>query len=185
MNEDRSRSLLARLMLRYSLLHTQHGEQLLYEWRRNEYNKPFIPGWYEFSISHAGEWVLFAYSDERIGVDVELCADMDYEQLYVCFHRQEQLYIRTAVNPQQAFYNIWVKKEAILKATGTGITNGLDTFSCVENAVIYGDVEWTFYSLALTQEYIAYLCSSKAGQHITLTELSIASLISNNHFPGH
>ncbi|PZN73142.1 MAG: 4-phosphopantetheinyl transferase [Candidatus Methylumidiphilus alinenensis] len=87
-----------------------------------------------FNVSHTGNFGLIAFaSDTALGVDVERrrpMTDMDgiAER---CFSAGELAHWR-ALPPDrclQAFFDYWCFKEAFVKATGQGITLGLE--SCV------------------------------------------------------
>ncbi len=43
----------------------------------------------------------------------------------------------------EAFARLWTAKEAVLKARGTGLVGGLDTFAVVEGRVEADDGPWT------------------------------------------
>jgi 4'-phosphopantetheinyl transferase len=165
-DSDRKLSLLARRMLCQSLREKEQFE-LIKGYSRDTSNKPYIPGWINFSISHSGEIVLFAESDHSVGVDVEQINQMDYEELATFFHEDERAYILEQ-NVQNRFYEIWTKKEAVLKAIGIGIVNGLNYFSCINESVIVNDKEWYFYELHVGTTYKAYVCTDVRSERILL-----------------
>ena len=67
-----------------------------------------------------------------------------------------------------AFYNIWTRKDAYIKARGDGITGGLDTFSVTlgaEAALLRSDegraevARWQLATLDSEPGYVAALCA--------------------------
>lgn len=80
----------------------------------------------KLNVSHSGEWVLLATSkDKEVGVDVELArTDLEvFDIARTVFTEQELALLREA--PEQArsrFFRIWARKEAVLKAWGTGFS---------------------------------------------------------------
>jgi 4'-phosphopantetheinyl transferase len=75
------------------------------------------------SISHSGDLVAVALTAGRpVGVDVEAIGRRDYEPLLtrVCAVAERQ-HVHTA----RDFYTVWTRKEAVLKATGTGLRTPL------------------------------------------------------------
>jgi len=78
--------------------------------------KPHAQGLPEFSIAHAGSWVLCALASEgAVGVDVEpLVARHSLPRWSQVFDVQERAAARTA----RAALAIWTAKEAALKAAG-------------------------------------------------------------------
>ena len=75
------------------------------------------------SISHSGDLVAVAITSAGpVGVDVEFIGASSYPEILasVCT-REEQQFVHTAVD----FYSYWVRKEAVLKATGEGLNRAM------------------------------------------------------------
>lgn len=98
----------------------------------NAYGKPYLANAsLFFNISHSGDCLLIAVSDfDSIGVDIELiksrrnllglakrCFSVD--ELNFWFDLPEDV-------RGQMFYQLWVRKEAFVKAVGRGIALGLE-----------------------------------------------------------
>ncbi|HXB96921.1 MAG TPA: 4'-phosphopantetheinyl transferase superfamily protein [bacterium] len=83
-----------------------------------------------FSVSGSGGWVLAAFSQEEVGVDLE-CEREDLAQEAVAerhFSEDEMAWWQAQVGPaerRRAFLKIWTRKEALLKLRGVGLA-GLD-----------------------------------------------------------
>lgn len=87
-----------------------------------------------FNVSHSGDFGLIALAlDTELGVDVERIRAMTYMDGMAerCFADCELAWWKALPEGQQqaAFYEFWSCKEAFVKATGEGITLGLD--ACV------------------------------------------------------
>jgi 4'-phosphopantetheinyl transferase len=86
-------------------------------------------GW-EVSISHSGEWVVLALAREvPVGVDVERVSDSrDLDGLagYTLAESEHEVW-RSLPDEDRvgAFFGYWARKEALLKATGLGLSGGL------------------------------------------------------------
>ena len=98
--------------------------------------KPFLPGREDlhFNLSHSGRWVVIAWSDRPVGIDVET-VQMDESKESLArrfFHQDEQDYLFYADGQERGhrFFEIWTKKESYLKYLGTGIDRPLNSF-CV------------------------------------------------------
>lgn len=65
------------------------------------------------SISHADGWTLVALADGQVGVDIELPGSLTESQIAAHLAPSEQ-----AADPTRT----WVRKEAVLKAEGVGLT---------------------------------------------------------------
>jgi 4'-phosphopantetheinyl transferase len=123
---DRVRFAVARSVLREIL-----GERLACDpaqlgFATGAYGRPSLAAHPDvsFNVSHSGERVLIALSTVRtVGVDIELAnPSVDWRPLIdlVCAP-EEARHILGA----RDFYRCWTAKEALLKATGVGIGEGL------------------------------------------------------------
>lgn len=86
-------------------------------------------GW-EISVSHSGEWIVLALArGVPVGVDVERVSESrDLEGLagYTLSATERQAWERlSAADRVGAFFRYWARKEALLKATGLGLSGGL------------------------------------------------------------
>ena len=84
-----------------------------------------------FSISHAGNVVVLAFGDRPSGVDVEYVKRADMKVAKRFFGQEEYEYIlgRAEAERPDAFCRIWTGKEAVVKASGRGLSMPLDSFS--------------------------------------------------------
>lgn len=106
------------------------------------HGKPYVDGQRSiyFSLSHSGDYVLLAISEEEIGADIQLRKDVDFSKIGKHFMTQQEY--ETWVNQdkdlqKELFYQIWAGKEAYLKLTGEGMTAGFQTvWLDVEKATI-------------------------------------------------
>jgi 4'-phosphopantetheinyl transferase len=111
-----SQSLLG-LALACRLLSSASGRQVEpRELRYTRNGKPHASGLPQFSIAHAGAWVLCAMSSEgAVGVDIEpLAARAALPRWLTVFDDQERAVARST----RAALSIWTTKEAALKAAG-------------------------------------------------------------------
>jgi 4'-phosphopantetheinyl transferase len=93
------------------------------------FGKPRLPGegLPHFNMSHSGEWALIGVcADAPIGVDIEVPRDMsDLESLAQRNFSAAEFEAMLAVDPArrlQAFLRCWTRKEACLKAVGSGLS---------------------------------------------------------------
>lgn len=86
------------------------------------------PGGPEFSLSHGGGYVAVALASSVVGVDVEpLPRKSTLSDVVEMLHPRERQEIQLARTSGQAaaFARIWTRKEAYLKALGTGLSRNL------------------------------------------------------------
>ncbi|ASU86281.1 4-phosphopantetheinyl transferase [Nocardiopsis gilva YIM 90087] len=86
----------------------------------------------EISISHSGDRVVLAVADGiELGVDVEAVAEgRDIDGLASYTLTGDELAVWRALPAAQrtpGFFRYWARKEALLKATGDGLSGGLGT----------------------------------------------------------
>lgn len=127
---DRARLAGAGWLLRYAL--SQEGIPVYaQQFTTSPDGKPMlVNGSLDFSLSHSGEWVLCAVSAKRVGVDVELprCTLATARRF---FAPEEVAMVEALPKSAQvdALLRLWTAKEAFTKALGTGLKQGLGSFS--------------------------------------------------------
>ena len=85
-----------------------------------------------FNISHSGKWVVGAFSDKEVGIDVELIREPNYEVAKRFYSDIEIANLNAISNPElkkDYFFTLWTLKESYLKAIGTGLTKSLSSFT--------------------------------------------------------
>lgn len=126
--EDALRCLVSGALLRDALGCTD------YKVAQSPWGKPCIPArpGFHFNLSHSGRWVVLAWADEEIGVDVEEIP-RDAEKAALArryFTADEQSFVfASADGIARRFTEIWTKKESYLKYLGTGLSKSLKSFS--------------------------------------------------------
>jgi len=103
------------------------------EFERGKFGKPSLKNnpALHFNDSHSGELALFAFTTLcPIGVDIECLRPIpEFENIaaqYFCSREIELMRLLPPEKRMAAFYSCWTGKEAYLKATGEGISEGLD-----------------------------------------------------------
>jgi len=114
----------------------------------------------EFNVSHSEQYILIAITlDNSVGVDVEkINAKIDFESLSArFFSNKENKFLRNLEESKKlgAFYNIWTRKEAFIKATGKGMAYGLDNFSVCSDSEITSKIDIE-YQEALEEKWFSF-----------------------------
>ena len=133
----------------------------------------------EFNISHSGSTALLAFARGRaVGVDVEhIRADFDHAAIarrFFSSDEQRQLSGLPASERYLGFFRCWTRKEAYIKAVGTGLSLPLDQFDVSlkpgdKNALLAtrpGSAEaarWSLQEIPVGDGYIAALCVEGHG----------------------
>ena len=102
-----------------------------------EYGKPALsPARHQsdlqFNVSHSGDLSMLAFCHgRRVGIDVEQIRTVpEAESIAARYFAPAECALLTSTpghRYQETFFQIWTRKEAALKATGDGITHGLNT----------------------------------------------------------
>ena len=132
---DKKLSAGAELLLNIALskYYPQIKTPAMYQFGKNK--KPCIAGFSDvhFNMSHAGSVAVCAVADTEVGVDIELSGRMSEGVINKYFTDSEKQFLKS--NPDLSFAYIWTRKEAAVKADGTGLSIGLDSFSAVGDIV--------------------------------------------------
>jgi 4'-phosphopantetheinyl transferase len=88
----------------------------------------------DFNLSHSGDIALIGLArDTRIGVDVEVHRPLpDALRIARAHFAADEVAALSALSPQRreaAFFGLWTRKEAVVKALGAGLSLPLDRFS--------------------------------------------------------
>jgi 4'-phosphopantetheinyl transferase len=135
---DRDRHVIGRALARIVLAHLLDVTPGCVRFRYNEFGKPYLDcgensPWLRFSLSHSGDLVLMAIAAGReIGVDVErVREDVAVDCIAARFFSvRERAELASLPSDQRAdaFFSCWSRKEAFIKAKGTGLFLPLDGF---------------------------------------------------------
>ncbi|MDN7183618.1 4'-phosphopantetheinyl transferase superfamily protein [Caballeronia sp. SEWSISQ10-4 2] len=131
-NQDRFRFAATRAALRALLSKRTGKPEDTLRFSLGQYGKPVLDGHPQisFNVTHSGQHALIAVSDSRrVGVDVEVIdPSIRWRELLdlVCSGVEQQTVVSSSKDSQpQLFFRCWTAKEALLKAAGVGLTEGL------------------------------------------------------------
>lgn len=170
-HEDRRLKLFGKMIVRkYQTV--LNGKFSWSNWLTTGEGKPWYKGGKEFNISHSGDFVAVAFSDEKVGLDIEKCTEFDIDAITDYLHEDEKKYIHAAKNVSDAFFTVWTRKEAYLKAKGIGIVQGLNKENCLQYCVETSE-KWFLTSLAMIPNYKLAICSKTKQVNIEKRELNL------------
>jgi len=135
---DRNRFIVGRGVLRTILARYLATDPSRLEFSYGSYGKPSLTDMrgsapLDFNLAHSQDLALCAVtSHRRIGIDVEMIRPIaDAENIAARFFSARECAVFLALaEPERlsAFFRCWTRKEAFLKATGAGLSMGLDQF---------------------------------------------------------
>ncbi|MBE0638778.1 MAG: 4'-phosphopantetheinyl transferase superfamily protein [Bacteroidales bacterium] len=103
----------------------------------NDHNKPFLKNRQNlhFNVSHSGSWIVAAFSEKIVGIDIERVKKANLEVAHRYFSEEEVFFLDQIEESakDEWFFKFWTIKESYLKAVGTGLTRPLSSFAVVFN----------------------------------------------------
>lgn len=179
--EDRQRFIYARALLRVltGSYTRQNSKQVRFTKDAN--NKPVLvgnTGW-QMNVSHSGGWILLAVGKVSLGVDVEqIQPQFSFNDiLTTSFSLAEQAYVGAGPDSRRRFYQVWTRKEALVKATGNGMDDyfsqvpALDGLHRTESRIIGGIGDWQVRGFPISADYlgaVAYQATVETPKFYTL-----------------
>jgi len=109
----------------------------------DEFGKPRASSGVCFNLSHSGDWAALVLGETEVGCDIEQIKQVNPFRLgKVVYTEQELMSIENSADRQGRFFELWTKKEALLKCMGNGFHRAAKTVdvcgdSFVENGKVY------------------------------------------------
>ena len=133
-----------------------------------------------FNLSDSADRVIIAIATSPVGIDVELInPKFSYHAiLNNNFSLDEAAYINFA-NSFKRFFLLWTRKEAILKATGIGLTDhlkiipSLDGQYAIDGALLSTVNNWQLSSFEINGDYIATIATNVLKNNLRFWEYCI------------
>jgi 4'-phosphopantetheinyl transferase len=129
----RTRHVVAHAALRTVAARVLQRPPAALRWATGPYGKPYLPDAdLELNMSHAGDWAMIAVGHRNaVGVDLEAIrperAGPEMVRA-VTSSAERATFARLPAHAHAiAFFRLWVRKEAVIKALGTGLSRALDT----------------------------------------------------------
>lgn len=132
----------------------------------NSWGKPYLQDipHVNFSLSHSGEFVMCAVSDEDIGCDIQQISASRISVANRFFTEQEKIQVSSANDLQAEFTRLWTLKESYVKMMGTGISAcPLSSFDVSDAA---RNVNAAFHEHSLPDHYAAVCQKQDTGSVI-------------------
>lgn len=161
--QDRHRYCVTRLAMRSLLAHYMMQSPQSIQLSYGPYGKPQVSvdnlqHDLQFNVSHTKKRALFAFARHyKVGIDIEYIQP-DFPALDIAssnYTRPELTMLRRAPRQQQQslFFSLWTRKEAVVKATGHGVSMDFRSFSVlpIPISTIHVQCEWGIQQLTVQQ----------------------------------
>jgi len=127
-----TRAILRTLLSKYLIMDNEN-----ISFQSNKYGKPYLDSPkknnFKFNVSHSREYTALAFNwINEIGIDIEyINKELKIEEIvnnYFSSYEIQQLFRLEQKKRRHAFFRIWTRKEAFIKAIGRGLSIPLDSF---------------------------------------------------------
>ncbi|MES1213854.1 MAG: 4'-phosphopantetheinyl transferase superfamily protein [Singulisphaera sp.] len=143
----------------------------------------------EFNVSHRGAFALYAFVRQReVGIDIAQLRNVVEARTSARHHftpAEARLLDRAKTEPaaQECFFRLWTRKEAVIKAVGTGLSMPLDEFDVSSepqtgetwrtiHVPARPETLWTVRDLPVAEGYHAALCLAGGPAEIRYLRLA-------------
>ena len=127
----------------------------------NIHKRPYFDTGIDFNISHSGGKVVCCGTKRgMIGIDIERIKPINLDEYPDYFTRNEWGYINDHANKFESFFSLWTRKEAVLKAIGTGFHTPLNSVDVVEDIVEYDSVNYHIQPVYIAPGYPCFIAST-------------------------
>jgi 4'-phosphopantetheinyl transferase len=178
-NSAAKAALHGKLLLLAGLTYFNYPWQTIDSYQRTANGRPYLSAMaLDFNISHSGNLVVIAFSDGRVGLDIEELSILPFEDFDRVFDSIEWKYIGR--NPD-FFFQFWTIKEAVMKADGRGF--GLDPRQisidlCLGQAKS-DKKQWYYHTIEIDTGYILNVVLDKPWNREDLSVARVDGISAN------
>ena len=186
-DKDKLRCFFSHMLLHYGIEKQAEIKIDNLDFNYNEYGKPSlnINHNIHFNISHSGYWVVCAFSNDDVGVDVEIIKNVDLKIVDRYFSKEEIYEFNTLSEEEQKerFFDYWTLKESFIKNIGKGLYYELSKFSIILDNDIYvkinniRDPDYFFKQYYLDDKHKLSICLKNSNFPEQITFLKCEELL--------
>jgi 4'-phosphopantetheinyl transferase len=188
---DRISYIISHIALRRLISHYTRIPPNKINFTKNNFGKPYIDyeGLY-FNLSHTTGKTIIGFFNQEIGIDIEyLDQELDIDELIpLIMSNKEQKILKQLQAPakKNMFIKLWTRKEALLKAIGSGIHDDITTLD-VSNLKYFNNklpasrpLQWKIASLNTNdKKYYAHVAYNSAEKkEITYNKIDFDKILS-------
>lgn len=157
-NDKKAQSIGVELLLNYAI---NHDIRKSVSYNTDMNGKLYLTDGRNYvNLSHSGDYAVCAVHDKPIGIDIQQICECDMKLSERFFTAEEADMIDRAKNREAAFFEIWTKKESLVKAVGCGLRIPLNSFSVLNDTVEYDGSLYRFKEYRVkSPNYKLFSCS--------------------------
>ncbi|MEM7571970.1 MAG: 4'-phosphopantetheinyl transferase superfamily protein [Bacteroidota bacterium] len=163
--EDRQASLGGKLLLRKGLMDLISEEVVYQKLKKDQFQRPYLPINLDFNISHTEELVVCAFClNDRVGIDIEKEKPINLAEFQRVFTPEEFQLLSKQKDHHPLFFNLWTRKEAVMKADGRGFHLDPADFSGLHSPVKINKQSWFLKAITTPQGWHGHLAMAQEYQ---------------------
>ena len=172
--QDQVNSLIGKLLIIDYLARHTSADINLKDLAYTEHGRPYILNSFDFNISHSGDMVVFsAITCAQVGVDIEQIKPADFNLMRDQFTTREWYKVVNNGGALADFYRIWVRKEALLKASGLGLTIPLDQIDTSGDTISLDGTDWHLQDVQIADGYMTAIATSVKDPEIEIMKINL------------
>lgn len=175
---DQRRTLLGRSLLQ--LMMNNHGAGYLEQLEFGSEGKPYTKKGPSFNIAHSDDYVVLGFLTENgaeMGVDIERIQDLDFKAMgKQVFCNEELDYLSNATDEKSTFFELWTRKEALLKAHGSGFMVDPKTVNCLGESQT-DSMEYQLQEIDVDADYKCFFASKRKATEVHVERVEVERLM--------
>lgn len=173
--QDRQSFLLGRLMLAECFKIYGLSSNEINNLQYTNFGKPFLSSnAVFFNISHSGNFVVCAITDKsEVGIDIQLISTITLDDFKSQLTEKEWSKILLSDNKNEAFFDYWTQKEAVIKAHGSGLSLPLKSFDVLDNTTSINGEKYYLKEFYIAKRYKCYIAQKENIFDFSIKEFQI------------
>jgi 4'-phosphopantetheinyl transferase len=171
---DQQLSITGKLLLVEVLKLLGKGNISLADIKYNLHHRPYFETGIDFNIAHSGNMVVCCATDKgKTGIDIEQIKKIDMADYTDYFTPNEWGIINSCPDKFEGFYDFWTRKEAVLKAIGTGFHTPLSSVDVADDTIKYDGILYHISPLDIAKGYKSYIAFTVKGGDIQVIRITL------------
>ncbi len=136
--------------------------------------RPYFDVGLDFNISHSGNMVICCgVLNQKIGIDIEHIKEIDLGDFTDFFTQNEWNNINQWPDRHEGFYYYWTRKEAAIKAIGTGFHTPLSSVDVSGERLNYEGNTYYFQPLSISKDFKCHIAATVNPVNVQLMRVNL------------